>query len=66
MGIFTVGCLTRIRELVQNNIAIVGGIGIGVLVFQLLNVLLAAGLAIDVHREKQAAKAFKRQRKQLH
>lgn len=66
MGIFTVGCLTRIRELVQNNIAIVGGIGIGVLVFQLLNILLAAGLAIDVHKEKQAAKAFKRQRKQLH
>lgn len=66
MGIFTVGCLTRIRELVQNNIYIVGGIGIGVLVFQLLNILLAAGLAIDVHKEKQAAKAFKRQRKQLH
>jgi len=63
MGIYTEGCLTRIRELVQSNITIVGGVGIGVLVFQLLNILLAAGLAIDVHKEKQAAKAFKRQRR---
>lgn len=63
MGIYTEGCLTRIRELVQSNITIVGGVGISVLVFQLLNILLAAGLAIDVHKEKQAAKAFKRQRR---
>ena len=66
MGIYTDGCLSQIQNLVQSNIAIVGGVGIGLLVFQLLNVLLAAGLAIDVHKEKAAAKAFKRQRKQLH
>lgn len=64
--IYTEGCLTRIRGLVQSNIYIVGGVGIGVLVFELLNILLAAGLAIDVRKEKAAAKAFKHRQKQLH
>ena len=65
MRIHTVGCLTRLRQLIQSNIYIVGGVGIGVLVFELLNILLAAGLAIDVRKEKAATKAFKQQQKQL-
>lgn len=36
------------------------GVGIGLLVFQVVNVILAAGLAVDIHKEKKIIKAQKK------
>ena len=66
-GIYERGCLTRLREdIFESNtfklvIAIVGGI---LLVFQVVNVMLAISLAVDVSREKKAIKAIKNRQKQ--
>lgn len=38
--------------------------GIGILVFQLVNIMLTAGLAIDVRKEQKAMKQIKRQQGQ--
>lgn len=62
-GIHTVGCLSAIQELINSNLYVALGVGIGLLVFQILCVLLASGLAVDVHREKKFAKAIKKQEK---
>lgn len=60
-GIHAKGCIERIRELINTNLYVALGVGIGLLVFQILCVLLASGLAVDVHREKKFAKAIKKQ-----
>ena len=60
-GIHTTGCIEGIRNVVNSNLYLALGVGIGLLVFQILCVLLASGLAVDVHREKKFAKAIKRQ-----
>ena len=39
------------------------GVGIGLLVFQVVNVILAAGLAVDVYKEKKIIKAQKKAEK---
>lgn len=63
MGIFDVGCFTKTQNLINSNLYIALGVGIGLLVFQILCVLLASGLAVDVHREKKLAKTIKKQQK---
>ena len=41
--IHTDGCLNRVRSLVEGNVDIILGVGVGLLVFQLLNIMLAGG-----------------------
>lgn len=62
--IYTEGCFSKVQRLINSNLYVALGVGIGLLVFQILCVLLASGLAVDVHREKKVAKAIKRQEKQ--
>lgn len=40
------------------------GIGIGLLVFQVVNIILAAGLAVDIHKEKKIISAQKKLEKE--
>ena len=63
VGIYTDGCLSKIQNLISSNLYVALGVGIGLLVFQILCVLLASGLAVDVHREKKIAKAIKQREK---
>ena len=62
-GIYTEGCFSKVQRLINSNLYVALGVGIGLLVFQIFCVLLASGLAVDVHREKKLAKAFKKQEK---
>lgn len=39
------------------------GVGIGLLVFQVVNIILAAGLAVDVYKEKKIISAQKKSEK---
>ena len=62
------GCFLAVRSFIQSNLYVVGGVGIGLLVFQLINVMLASGLAVDVYREKKiinAQKKLKKEQKQM-
>ncbi len=59
MGIHQNGCLSTIRGLINNNLYLVGGIGVGLLVFQILNILLSSGLAVDVYRENKEIRDIK-------
>lgn len=40
------------------------GVGIGLLVFQVVNIILAAGLAVDIHKEKKIIKEQKKLEKE--
>lgn len=40
------------------------GVGIGLLVFEVVNIILAAGLAVDIHKEKKIIKAQKKMEKE--
>lgn len=62
--IYTTGCLTRVQELINGNLYTVIGVGVGLLIFQVLTVLLAGGLAYDVYREKKAIRHIKNLQKQ--
>lgn len=62
-GIYETGCVARTEEFIQQYLYVILGVGIGLLVFQLVNILLASGLAVDVHREKQVMKAHSKQQK---
>lgn len=62
-GIFTTGCLTATQNLITNNLYVVGGVGVGLLVFQILNILLASGLAVDIYRENKELKFLKKNEK---
>ena len=42
----------------------VGGVGIGLLIFQVINVILAAGLASDIRKEKKIIKQQKQIKKE--
>lgn len=45
------------------------GVGIGLLVFQVINIILAAGLAVDINKEKKIIKAQKKlesEQRELH
>lgn len=64
MGIFPTGCLTALQAFIQNNLYVVGGVGIGLLVFQVLNILLASGLAVDVFRERKEINIIKKHQKE--
>ena len=64
MGIYLSGCFTEGRNLVQANLYVFLGVGIGLLVFQLINIMLATGLAVDVNKEKKILKAQKKLKKQ--
>ena len=61
--IYTVGCFSAVRSLVRSNLYIVGGVGLGLLIFQAINIMLAGGLASDIHKEKKIIKAQKELRK---
>ena len=60
MGIHTIGCLMQLEALIQTYLYYIAGVGIGLLVFQLLNVLLTAGLAVDVRKEQKAIGILKK------
>ena len=47
----------------QNNLYVVGGVGVGILVFQILAIMLASGLAVDVFREGKELRALKKREK---
>lgn len=64
VGIHTNGCFIAVQNLVRNNLYVVGGVGIGLLVFQVANTMLAAGLAVDIHKEKKIIKAQKKLKKE--
>ena len=59
-GIYTTGCLTQLENLVQAYLYYIAGVGIGLLVFQLINILLTAGLAVDVRKEQKAIGILKK------
>ena len=63
-GIYTTGCVPAFEKLFQQYLYYVAGVGIGILVFQLVNIMLTAGLAIDVRKEQKAMKQIKRQQGQ--
>lgn len=48
------------ENFVQSNVYVFAGVGIGLLVFQVINIILAAGLAVDIHKEKKIIKAQKK------
>ena len=58
--IYETGCVSRLEQYLY----VILGVGIGLLVFLLINILLASGLAVDVHKEKQVMKAHSQQQKQ--
>lgn len=49
------------ENLFQQYLYYIAGVGIGILVFQLINIMLTAGLAIDVRKEQKAMKQIKKQ-----
>ena len=61
--IYEIGCFMKIEQLINQYLYVVAGVGIGLLIFQLVNILLASGLAVDVHREKKALKIHADQEK---
>lgn len=62
--IYQTGCLTTAESFIQGNVYVFAGVGIGLLVFQVVNVILAAGLAVDVYKEKKLIKAQKKAEKE--
>ena len=63
--IYPTGCFTTARSFVQGNVYVFAGVGIGLLVFQIVNIILAAGLAVDIHKEKKIIKAQKKHDKEM-
>ncbi len=61
--IYTQGCFATVQSLARNNLYVVGGVGLGLLVFQIVNVMLAASLASDIHKEKKIIKQQKQIKK---
>lgn len=62
--IYSTGCFTIAQSFVRGNVYVFAGVGIGLLVFQVVNVILAAGLAVDIHKEKKIIKAQKKLEKE--
>lgn len=62
-SIYLSGCLSTAENFVKSNVYVFAGIGIGLLVFEVLNIILAAGLAVDIHKEKELIKAQKKTEK---
>ena len=62
-GIYEIGCFARTEQFINQYLYVVAGVGIGLLIFQLVNILLASGLAVDVYREKKALKIHAEQEK---
>ena len=58
-GIYTDGCVKGLENLIQQYLYYIAGVGVGLLVFQLVNILLTSGLAIDVRKEQKALKVLK-------
>lgn len=52
--------MTQLETLITSYLYYIGGVGIGLLVFQLVNVLLTAGLAVDVRKEQKALGVLKK------
>ena len=48
-----------LRKFIDQYLYYIAGVGIGLLVFQLINILLTSGLAIDVRKEQKALKVLK-------
>ena len=57
--IYTEGCIASLETFIQRYLYYIAGVGIGLLVFQLINIMLTAGLAIDVRKEQKALKILK-------
>ncbi|XP_003388341.1 PREDICTED: tetraspanin-14-like [Amphimedon queenslandica] len=57
--IYTEGCIVGLENFIQRYLYYIAGVGIGLLVFQLINIMLTAGLAIDVRKEQKALKLLK-------
>lgn len=51
------------ESFIQMYLYVILGVGVGLLVFQIINILLSSGLAVDIHREKKVLKAQNKQRK---
>lgn len=63
--IHTTGCKRAVEALFNDNLDVILGVGVGLLIFQLFNIMLAGGLALDIRKEKAALKVVK-QRQRLH
>lgn len=59
LGIYDTGCIQALENFIQQYLYYIAGVGIGLLVFQLINILLTSGLAIDVRKEQKALKVLK-------
>lgn len=64
MGIYMEGCIEAFEKLIQQYLYYIAGVGLGLLVFQLINIMLTCGLAIDVRKEQQALKVYKQRENQ--
>jgi hypothetical protein len=53
------GCFTTVQGLITNGAYVLGGVGIGLVVLELINIFLSLGLAVDVYRQKQYIKTLK-------
>lgn len=62
--IYQTGCLTTAQGFIQGNVYVFAGVGIGLLVFQVINIILAAGLAVDIYKEKKIINAQKKAEKE--
>ena len=68
VDIYQDGCLVKAETFLNQYLYVIAGVGLGLLVFQLVNIILASGLAIDIRKEKKAMKIYRgreRQAKEL-
>ena len=48
----------------EDNLNLILGFGVGLLVAEMINIFLAAGLAVDISRERAVSKVVKHRKKQ--
>ena len=63
-NIYPDGCLTKAQTFLNQYLYVIAGVGLGLLVFQLVNIILASGLAVDIRKEKKALKIYRQRERQ--
>ncbi|XP_065896748.1 tetraspanin-17-like [Dysidea avara] len=54
--IHTVGCYEKFEDLIQDLLPVLAGVMIGIIALEVISILLAIGLIVDIRREKKEAK----------